>query len=69
MQAFGACGFRSHVARGAMQSEFKDQVVVVTGAAQGLGLSIARKFARDQAIVFMTDLQAEKLGAAARALE
>ncbi|MBL8703784.1 MAG: SDR family oxidoreductase [Rhodospirillales bacterium] len=52
-----------------MQSEFKDQVVVVTGAAQGLGLSIARKFARDQAIVFMTDLQADKLATQARTLE
>ena len=52
-----------------MQSEFKDQVVVVTGAAQGLGLSIARKFARDQAIVFMTDVQADKLETEAKALE
>jgi NAD(P)-dependent dehydrogenase (short-subunit alcohol dehydrogenase family) len=51
-----------------MQSAFKDQVVVVTGAAQGLGLSIARKFARDQAVVFMTDVQAGKLEAAAQAL-
>lgn len=51
-----------------MQSDFKDQVVVVTGAAQGLGLSIARKFARHQAVVFMTDVQADKLKAAAQAL-
>ena len=51
-----------------MQIEFKDQVVVVTGAAQGLGLAIAQKFAREQAIVFMTDVQPAKLEAAAAAL-
>ena len=44
-----------------MAKEFADQVVVVTGAAQGLGLAIARKFAADDAIVFMTDLNAAKL--------
>ena len=44
-----------------MVKEFADQVVVVTGAAQGLGLAIARKFAADDAIVFMTDLNAAKL--------
>ena len=49
-------------------AEFADQVVVVTGAAQGLGLAVARKFADAGAVVFMTDIQAEKLGAAAAAL-
>jgi len=52
----------------AMQGTFSDQVVVVTGAAQGLGLSIARKFADAGAIVFMTDVQAAKLEAAAAAV-
>ncbi len=44
-----------------MTAEFAEQVVVVTGAAQGLGLAVARKFADAGAVVFMTDIQAEKL--------
>lgn len=48
-----------------MTAEFAEQVVVVTGAAQGLGLAVARKFADAGAVVFMTDIQAEKLDAAA----
>jgi 3-oxoacyl-[acyl-carrier protein] reductase len=48
-----------------MAVEFAGQVVAVTGAAQGLGLSIARKFARQGAVVFITDVQAAKLEAAA----
>lgn len=46
-------------------AEFDSQVVVVTGAAQGLGLAIAKKFAGEGATVFMTDLQAKKLNEAA----
>lgn len=34
---------------------FKDQVVVVTGSARGLGFEIARRFGRDQARVVLTD--------------
>jgi 3-oxoacyl-[acyl-carrier protein] reductase len=49
-------------------AEFADQVVVVTGAAQGLGLAIARKFADAGAVVFMTDLQGDKLEAAATSI-
>jgi NAD(P)-dependent dehydrogenase (short-subunit alcohol dehydrogenase family) len=49
-------------------AEFADQVVVVTGAAQGLGLAIARKFADTGAVVFMTDVQGDKLEAAAAAI-
>jgi len=48
-----------------MAVEFAGQVVAVTSAAQGLGLSIARKFARQGAVVFITDVQAAKLEAAA----
>jgi NAD(P)-dependent dehydrogenase (short-subunit alcohol dehydrogenase family) len=51
-----------------MTAEFADQVVVVTGAAQGLGFAVARKFADAGAVVFMTDIQAEKLDAAAATL-
>ena len=51
-----------------MGAEFADQVVVVTGAAQGLGLATARKFAGAGATVFMTDLQETKLEAAAATL-
>lgn len=48
-----------------MGKDFTNQVVVVTGAAQGLGLAIAGKFAREGATVFMTDLNGQKLEAAA----
>ena len=51
-----------------MGSDFTGQVVVVTGAAQGLGLAIASKFASQGATVFMTDLNGVKLEEAARKL-
>lgn len=51
-----------------MDGEFTDQVVVVTGAAQGLGLAVAHRFADAGATVFITDIQSEKLQNAAEAL-
>src|SRR5262249_13351052 len=51
-----------------MTAEFADQVAVVTGAAQGLGLAIARKLADAGAVVFMTDVQGGKVEAAATAI-
>lgn len=35
---------------------FKDKVIVITGAARGLGLGMARRFARDGAYVVITDI-------------
>ena len=39
----------------------KDKVTIVTGAASGIGLSMAQEFAKDGAIVVMGDVQEEKL--------
>ena len=41
--------------------QLTDQIAVVTGAAQGLGLSIAEQLARNEALVYMADLQEEKV--------
>lgn len=39
----------------------KDKIVVVTGAASGIGLAVAESFAQDGAKVLMVDVQEEKL--------
>lgn len=39
----------------------KDKVTIVTGAASGIGLSVAQEFKKDGAIVVMADVQEEKL--------
>lgn len=54
-----------------MNIEFKDKVVVVTGAAGGLGTAIAEHFAKDGAKVALCDLKgadetAEKIGGDAK---
>jgi 3-oxoacyl-[acyl-carrier protein] reductase len=48
-----------------MSGEFKEQVAIVTGAASGLGLAIAKKLRAEDAHVAMLDLNKEALQAAA----
>lgn len=49
-----------------MSNQFKDQVAVITGAASGLGLSIAKRLVSEGASVVLLDLGAEPVQAAAK---
>ncbi len=51
-----------------MKDDFKDKVVVVTGAASGIGLACAERFAADGANVVLSDINAEAGLAAAERL-
>jgi 3-oxoacyl-[acyl-carrier protein] reductase len=51
-----------------MDGTVANRHAIVTGAAQGLGLAIARALAEGGARVLLSDVQAEKVEAAARAL-
>ena len=47
-----------------MQSTYPDlegKVVVITGAAQGIGKAIAREFAKQRSILIIDDLPAKKI--------
>ncbi|MCE3286350.1 MAG: Oxidoreductase, short chain dehydrogenase, partial [Steroidobacteraceae bacterium] len=46
----------------------QDKVAIVTGAAQGLGLAIARRFTEEGARVLLADLNAEAVERAAAML-
>ena len=50
-------------------SPFQGRVALVTGGAQGIGLAISRQLFSQGANVFMADLQAEKVAAAANTLD
>jgi 3-oxoacyl-[acyl-carrier protein] reductase len=45
--------------------DFSGQSVIVTGAAQGIGLDVSRRFAGAGATVFMVDVEGERVAAAA----
>lgn len=48
---------------------FKDQYVLVTGAATHTGLEIARQFAAEGAVVYVNDLEEKPLNLAAKSLQ
>jgi NAD(P)-dependent dehydrogenase (short-subunit alcohol dehydrogenase family) len=48
---------------------FQDQVVVITGAASGIGLAAAKAFAREGAQLVLTDLSAEAVSATVTAVD
>ena len=45
---------------------FKDKIVAITGAASGIGLALARRFARDGAAIALIDMDQTALEACAR---
>ena len=51
-----------------MRFDFEGQTVIVTGAAQGIGLEVAARFAEAGASVVMVDVDAQALATAATAV-
>lgn len=49
-------------------TDFRDKVIVVTGAAGGIGQALARRFSADGAKIVLSDLSAEALVAVAKAV-
>lgn len=50
------------------KTNLKDKVIVITGAAQGLGLAMSKRFVQDGAFVIMMDIDPDKLQNAAKEL-
>ena len=50
-------------------TKLKDKVAVVTGAADGIGLAIAQRFAREGANVVMVDIQEKKCAEEAKTIQ
>ena len=50
-------------------NEFRDKVAVVTGAASGIGLALAERFAADGMKVVLSDVEEEPLARAAQELD
>ncbi|KAB0649453.1 SDR family NAD(P)-dependent oxidoreductase, partial [Burkholderia territorii] len=53
---------------GRLRADFSGHVVLVTGAAQGIGAAIARRFAQSGACVALADLNVDAAAAQADAL-
>jgi NAD(P)-dependent dehydrogenase (short-subunit alcohol dehydrogenase family) len=50
-------------------ANFKDKVIVITGAGSGIGRALAERLAREQGIVFVTDRDGESARAVAENIE
>jgi NAD(P)-dependent dehydrogenase (short-subunit alcohol dehydrogenase family) len=67
VRAFNECSLK-HVRSCMSREPFKDNVVVVTGAASGIGLAVCRRFAAGGARIGLLDMDEEALDAAQREL-
>jgi NAD(P)-dependent dehydrogenase (short-subunit alcohol dehydrogenase family) len=67
--AAGAAALIAYAQRRRRRVDFEGKIVVISGASRGLGLEIARGFAKERARVVLLARQRETLGAAGRELE